>query len=331
MQENIRSKSRKETPWTGKPDATPLQAFIDTCNQNNYFRRHPDNAETGESQFINSYQLTSCRWCGSGHIKAYGHTSLGIRRWKCNDCGRTFTPITGTIFDSRKIPLSEWLDFMLSVFGYGSFRLVSKSNRNAYNTTRYWMDKMFLVLRRCQQGVVLSGKIELDETYYKVRQPDIERRPDGKEYRGLSRNQICISIACDSRHVVCFEEGTGKPKKQKVYDLFREHIQPGCRLVHDMERAHSLLVEELHLESTTYNSKVIKLLPDKENPLNDVNQYCRLLQLFLGSHSGFIRDGIQDYLNLFCFISNPPEDKFEKVEKFMRWAMLFPDLCRYRG
>jgi hypothetical protein len=33
--------------------------------------------------------------------------------------------------------LSEWLDFMLSVFGYGSFRLVSKSNRNAYNTTRY--------------------------------------------------------------------------------------------------------------------------------------------------------------------------------------------------
>jgi hypothetical protein len=98
-----------------------------------------------------------------------------------------------------------------------------------------------------------------------------------------------------------------------------------------MERAHSLLVEKLHLESTTYNSKVIKLLPDKENPLNDVNQYCRLLQLFLGSHSGFIRDGIQDYLNLFCFISNPPEDKFEKVEKFMRWAMLFPDLCRYRG
>jgi hypothetical protein len=39
--------------------------------------------------------------------------------------------------------LSEWLDFMLSVFGYDSFRLVSKSNRNAYNTTRYWMDKMF--------------------------------------------------------------------------------------------------------------------------------------------------------------------------------------------
>jgi hypothetical protein len=76
--------------------------------------------------------------------------------------------LTNTIFDSHKIPLSEWLDFLLSIFGYGSFSLVSKSNRNAYNTTRFWMDKVFLVLREYQDTLVLSGELQLDETYYKV-------------------------------------------------------------------------------------------------------------------------------------------------------------------
>jgi hypothetical protein len=164
-----------------------------------------------------------------------------------------------------------------------------------------------------------------------VRQPDISRRPDGKEYRGLSRNRICISIACDQKHIVCFEEGVGKPKKQKIYGLLHEHIAPGSFLSHDRDRAHPLLVRNLHLESTSYNSKEIKKLPDNENPLNQVNQHCRLLQLSLDSHQGFIRADIQDYPDLFCFISNPPHDKFEKVEKFMNWAILFPDLCRYRG
>jgi hypothetical protein len=33
----IISKSRRRTPWSGVPDATALQVFIDDCNQNNYY------------------------------------------------------------------------------------------------------------------------------------------------------------------------------------------------------------------------------------------------------------------------------------------------------
>jgi hypothetical protein len=43
-----------------------------------------------------------------------------------------------------------------------------------------------------------------------------------------------------------------------------------------------------------------------------VNQLCRLLKLLLRSHSGFIREDIQGYLDIFVVMTNPPNDKHEK-------------------
>ncbi|MGB4407807.1 MAG: hypothetical protein WBI82_13170 [Sphaerochaeta sp.] len=61
------------------------------------------------------------------------------------------------------------------------------------------------------------------------------------------------------------------------------------------------------------------------------HKYCRMLKLFLNAHSGFIRDDLQDYLNLFCFVMNPPRDKHKKVEKFLLMAVDCHILHRYRG
>lgn len=144
---NIRSKSRRKTPWSDAPEATALQAFIDESNQDNYHRKHPGISDTGEVELLNSMGVQECRHCSSTAIQRFGFTSNGVRRYRCKDCRRTFNILTNTIFDSHKLPLTEWLDFLLSIFGYGSFSLTSKSNRNAYTTTRYWMDKVFLVLR----------------------------------------------------------------------------------------------------------------------------------------------------------------------------------------
>lgn len=179
---NIRSRSRRTTLWTGKEDATPLQSFIDKCNRDSFERRHPGITETGEAELVNSFEVDSCRWCGSEKIKAFGYTAAGIRRHRCNQCGKTFTPLSNTIFDSRKIPLTEWLDFLLSVFGYESFKLMSKANGNAHNTTRYWIQKVFIVLREYQAELILKDEIQLDETYYKVRSERTARNTE--EFKG---------------------------------------------------------------------------------------------------------------------------------------------------
>lgn len=116
-----RSKSRRTTPWTNVRSATPLQSAIDSWNQGNFTRGHPDVSSTGEVEFLNSFTVSACRHCGSSNIIKFGVTGIRIKRYRCKDCGKTFTVLTNTIFDSQKISLSEWLDFLLDIFSYSSF------------------------------------------------------------------------------------------------------------------------------------------------------------------------------------------------------------------
>jgi len=100
----------------------------------------------------------------------------------------------------------------------------------------------------------------------------------------------------------------GKPSTAGTLEVFGSHIEQGSILIHDMEKAHRKLVVELSLTEEVYNYKVISKLPDSENPLRDVNRLCYLQNV----HSGFDRDNLDGYLNLFSLIMNPPANKLEK-------------------
>lgn len=47
-------------------------------------------------------------------------------------------------------------------------------------------------------------RVWLDETFDKVRIPDVKYHEDGREFRGLSLNQLCISIDYDKSHAIYF-------------------------------------------------------------------------------------------------------------------------------
>ena len=84
------------------------------------------------------------------------------------------------------------------------------------------------------------------------------------------------------------------------------------------------------LTEEAYDSRKLKGMPDNDNPLDRVNELCNLLQQFLSSHSGFDRDDIQDYLNLFSVMVNPPHNKYEKVKKILELGLEKPVLVRFR-
>ena len=185
-------------------------------------------------------------------------------------------------------------------------------------------------MEETQNNVVLSDTVWLDETYYSVIMRDRERNRDGTLLRGLSRNQICIGVATDKKHTVCLMEGYGKPSQKRSFQTFKDHIQPGSTLIHDKESTHRKLVEELSLDSICYASKDLRGLADSENPLDQVNRIHCLLKLFLNAHSGFCREDLQDYLNLYAFVINPPHDHLEKVEKIISLAFQNPKSLKYR-
>jgi len=170
----------------------------------------------------------------------------------------------------------------------------------------------------------------LDETYYPVINSQIDRKDDGSKYRGLSHNQICIGAATDKENIVCIVEGTGKPSQRKTFDAFSNHIVTGSTLVHDKEATHKKLVLMRGLISQEHLSKDLKKYKDSENPMNPINRIHDSLKKFLNAHSGFNRDNLQGYLNLFAFVRNPPHEPLEKVEKIVKLAFENPKSLRYR-
>ena len=324
-----RSRSRRATPWDGMTDLTATQEFLQMHYIARYEQRHPQLINAGEANLINSHEPQNCPYCGTDNFTRIGFDSNGFRRYKCS-CGKTFKPTTGTIFDSRKIPICEWIEYCLNIFRYVSLNADSWNNRNAISTSKYWLEKLFLTLEESQKDIVLSGTVWLDETYYSLIMRDREHNSDGTLLRGLSRNQICIGVATDKRHTICLLEGFGKPSQKRSYDTFRSHIQEGSTLIHDKELTHKRLVDELHLVSECYSSAEMKGLADSENPLDPVNRVHCLLKMFLNAHSGFSRDDLQAYLNLYAFVINPPVDHLEKVERLIEMAFQNPKSLKYR-
>ena len=324
-----RSKSRKKTPWDDIPEPTDTQEFLQMHYVRRYEERYLKLIDTGEAKMINSYIPTACPFCQSQQFKKTGFDPNGIQRYKCR-CGNSFKPTTGTIFDSRRSGICEWIEYCLNIFRYVSLNADSWNNRNAISTSKYWLEKLFLTLENSQNNVVLSDTVWLDETYYSVIMGDRIRDENGHLLRGLSRDQICIGVATDKKNTVCFFEGYGKPNQKCSFETFKEHIVPGSTLIHDKENTHKKLVEQLSLKSVCYSSKELKGLADSENPLEPVNRVHCMLKMFLNAHSGFSRSDLQGYLDLYSFVINEPKDHLEKVEKIIKMVFEKPKLLRYR-
>lgn len=329
MTTKYKNHSRKKTPWDHNNDLSPMESFIKSKYLDSYDYKHPSIKDTKEADLLNSYEVSCCKRCNSLDFKKKGFTKNGIQRYFCNTCKRYFNVLTSTLFDNHKISISEWIEFCLDIFRFESINLTSKTNKNSFTTSKYWLYKLFYIIEDIQDDIVLEGNVYIDETFY----PVIESNKivkDGKKLRGLSKNQICIGIAYDGRYVYARVEGFGKTSQKKTKDTFINHIKAGSHLIHDKEKSHKILIKELKLTDESYDANKLKKYKDKDNPLNPINRQCYLLKRFLRSHSGFDRDDIQYYINLYCFISNPPVNKLEKVEIILNRAIDFTKSLKYR-
>lgn len=326
---NFYNSSKRRTPWDEVESLTPTQAFIKSNYLDTYYNRHPILKTTNEAELLNSLEVRCCKYCGSTSFIKKGFTGNGIQRYKCKDCDKYFTIISNSLFENHKISILGWIEYLLNLFGYVSFRSTSRNSKIADSTTKYWLLKLFDLLKDYQEDIILSGNVYIDETYYKVAKKDIVRKYDGT--LKANENQYCIGIGYDFKRVYCMSEGLGlNTSYKKTYDTFINHIKEGSTLIHDKERAHDILVESLNLKSNAYNSLECKKLKDKDNPLQPINNQCNLLKQFLNSHRGFNRKYLQDYLNLYSFIHNPPYNGLEKVEYLIECGIYYAKSIKYR-
>lgn len=320
--------SRWGAPFLTGGKLSPTDKMVASTLGEWYEAKHRKPSEE-EIALINAIIPPSCPFCGSADFVKNGRRKDGVRRFLCRGCGKTFGALTGTIFDSHKIPMSEWIEYLLHLFEFHSLATSARDNRNAETTGGYWLSKVFAVLSGCQEGTMLEGRVWLDETYVSVDKKEREKK-DGKSLRGISRNLIAIGVATDGRNMVAFAESGSKPSAKRTSEIFEGRIKPGSVLVHDGDNSHNLLIRKLGLVSEVHPTSETKGMEDSSNPLDPVNDLHSKLKEFLRAHKGFRRENLQDWLNLFWFVWSDPENRYEKAAKFLEMAVSRKTVIRYR-
>lgn len=145
-QTQMNKKERRKYPslrsftWSEDPEKSEGQLLVENTVQEWYDAKHATSS-IFEIEFINSLDIKQCPFCESNDFTKYGHKKDGTQRYICKECGKRFTALTNTIFDSKKIPISEWIEYLLHLFEFHSINSTAYDNRNSPTTGKYWRSK----------------------------------------------------------------------------------------------------------------------------------------------------------------------------------------------
>lgn len=321
--------SLRTLPWEEDEAVTASEQLISSTVKEWYDAKHRK-VSADEISLTNGIAIESCPYCNSEKFIRSGHYGNGIQRYKCKECGRRFSPLTNTIFEDRKIPISEWIEYLLHLFEFHSIKTSARDNRNADTTGKYWLIKVFSVLEDIQNDVKLRGNIYIDEMFFSVIKRETVTK-DNKALRGISRNKIAVAVGFDNhRHYILKVEYTSKPSDKSTWEAYGSHIVPGSHLIHDGEKSHGILIRKLNLTSEVYSTDLTRGMPDSDNPLYPINRIHYLAKRFMREHGGYNRDNLQDWMNLIWFLLSEPDNRYEKVSKFIDLAISSPKRVKYR-
>ena len=324
--------SASPTPWDGTCDAdlTPSQVAVRDSHRSVYEFRHRTPSETGDASFLDRHVRERCPRCGDERVCRWGREADGVQRYRCGACGRTFTSSTGTIFEDHKLPVADRAESVGQALGPEGPEAMAREGGRGGATTAWRVARPLAVPRGTRDGVMPSGEARIDE---RTRPLAAKDRVGGAAGMGAyPGDRICIAVGCDDAgRSFMARAGLGKLSKSRCWDAYGGHIERGSRLVHDMENAHSILVDRPGPGGVAYRSADPGGLDDAHDPLRRVSHMHFLLREFMRRHSGFRRDRIDDWLNLFSVIVNPPSNRLEKVAMVLDRAMSLPISLPYRG
>lgn len=142
MKKNIYNYQKYHNFYDEEDALDTFDELIDETTTIQYQNKHPKTSAL-EIKLINEIHIKQCPFCGSANIIKFGKRKDGIQTYKCKDCCKRFNPLTNTIFDNKKIPISEWIEFLINLIGYSSGNKATLINQNSITTGFFGLKKYF--------------------------------------------------------------------------------------------------------------------------------------------------------------------------------------------
>ena len=253
-----------------------------------------------------------CPVCGKKHIQKFGKSS-DIQRYRCKDCGKTFTEYTKTVFFSTKKDFSTWNNYIeLMMTGLSLAKIADKVGISVL-TAFHWRHKVLNAIKKHFQDTIVGGIVEADETFllesHKGKQLNgiIGRKRGGvSHFRGISHEQIGIMVAIDgNKNVVSDIYGKGRLTTNQVEMVLGKKIENDSVLVTDSHKSYIQFAKNHNLQHKRIATGKYK---NGIYHINNVNNYHKGLKDFLRGFNGISTKYLTNYLNWFAWQRSGKDD-----------------------
>jgi transposase-like protein len=246
-------------------------------------------------------KIQLCPKCGQQSILLkYGKTSNNTQRYKCKVCSKTF------VLDQSPLKHMSNTDYMIKkVIGYMiddvTLSVIARNLNLNIKTCHYYRHLIFHSLSDYQDEVILNGKILIDETFVSIREKQYKIiKSDGKNYRGLSFNQLCIITLVNLEGIV-----TAKVSSRAMalpihyFNLFSINVKDPELFIHDGNPKQYQFMNSFECKKVNARKD-----PDEIYNTDYVDSFHSNIKRYFFKHAGFKLKYIQHYLNFFVYRYN---------------------------
>ena len=192
-------------------------------------------------------------------------------------------------------------------------------------TAHYYRYIIFHSLMNYQDEVKLTGSIIIDETFISIREKKYKiLRPDGKNIRGLSFNQLCVITMLNLRGLCLAKVSSrGMAQPEDFIRLFNQNIGSVKQLLHDGNPKQVQFMNQ-------FNTDKINVKKDEREEYSTiiVDSLHSNIKRYLFKHAGYRLKNIQHYLNFFVYRYNQLilSNSKNKTEQLLAKNQMISDL-----
>ena len=257
--------------------------------------------EEFEIQILNGYRPKRCPYCKTPALWQYGKTKSGLQRYRCGSCHRTFTPLTGTPFESHRDLLVDWLTYSVNV---GCCGLMNDAEcLKLYKQSPAWWTLLLRAVGAYRMNTVFLEQLAFRKIEYSWQTQSTSS--DGKDGREWHHAHIEMGIGRTAGGVglVLHYDGAEVPKPESILAAFKDNIKEKTVLLCREEDVslYRMLIKALNLDGRIYR---------ESNPSHkaDINTCDVILQdmqgilfEFLDCHRKWFFQNVQGVLDMFSF------------------------------
>ena len=237
---------------------------------------------------VNVYRPVRCPHCKSRNFIKFGFGPTGIKRYCCKDCGKTFSAVTNSLLDSRKISVSEWVKYAFRII-----RAIKMGRYNPYAEPRelqeYW-NIFATALKAYDAAIRFSQTCFLDTFDYLIPAEAGDSLSSSPE-RCMKINILFGILAGTEDIGICCS-------LDPVEESIRCHVTMGTTLALNQQFVPGEVIQSLHLQEKRWSKEQLESVYGTESPLYDLVDLHKEWTGFLDKNSLMLRYDPRLALNL---------------------------------